>query len=267
MWRWPFPRALAVAAFMIAAQLAVFGPALAQPADARPLTVFAAASLKTALDAVSADYQTSTGSKIVLSYASSAALAKQIEQAAPADVFISADLAWMDYLAGQGLIDRATQTNLLGNRLVLIAPKSSVVALKVEKNFALADAIGNGKLAVGDVASVPAGKYAKAALENLGVWAAAEPKLAQVENVRAALALVARQEATLGIVYKTDAAAEPNVKVIDTFPEATHPPIVYPIAVTAASKASGAAKDFVAYLRSPAAKTVFETAGFKVLAN
>ena len=186
-------------------------------------TVFAAASLKTALDKATAAFLASTGKKVTVSYASSSALAKQIEQAAPADVFISADLEWMDYLAKKGLVKDDSRFNFLGNRLVLIAPSTSTASLKIAPNFALADAIGDSKLAVADVKAVPAGKYAKSALEKLGVWTAIEGKLAQAENVRAALALVAREEAKLGIVYQTDAKAEAKVKILDTFPEDAHP--------------------------------------------
>ena len=268
-WGWQI---LPVLVLAVMAVVTVGGPlqsaGVVQAAEARNITVFAAASMKSALDVVAADYQRTSGNKVVLSYASSAALAKQIEQAAPADVFLSADLDWVDYLADKGLIDTATRSNLLGNRLVLIAPATSTASLKIADGMPLADAIGAGRLAVGDVASVPAGKYAKAALEKLGVWKAVEPKLAQVENVRAALALVARGEATLGIVYQTDAAAEPNVRIVDTFPEATHPAIIYPIAVMKAATpdAAAAAAALIAYLRTAPAAAIFERAGFTMLA-
>lgn len=243
----------------------VVTPARAQKTDTATVTVFAAASLKNALDEASAGFTQSTGIKTAISYAASSALAKQIEQAAPADVFVSADLDWMDYLAGKDLIEPATRVNLLGNRLVLIAPASSTATLEIKHGFDLAAAIGDSKLATGDVKSVPAGKYAKAALEKLGVWDAVAPKLAPAENVRAALALVAQGEAVLGIVYETDAKAEPKVKVVGTFPADTHPPIVYPIAVTKAAASAQAAKALLAFLKTPAAAAVFTKHGFTVM--
>src|SRR2546423_14208122 len=182
-------------------------PARAQGSD---VVIFAAASLKNALDAVNAQWQKETGKKAVVSYAASSALAKQIEQGAPAHVFISADLAWMGYLAQKGLIKPETRSNLLGNRLVLIAPKDQAQPLEVKRGFDLAGRIGNGRLAVANLDAVPAGKYAKAALVKLGVWDRVATKTAQAENVRAALLLVARAEAPVGIVYQTDAASEPN---------------------------------------------------------
>lgn len=240
-------------------------PARAQKTETATVTVFAAASLKNALDEASAAFTQATANKTAISYAASSALAKQIEQAAPADVFVSADLDWMDYLAGKDLIEPATRVNLLGNRLVLIAPASSTATLEIKHGFDLAAAIGDSKLATGDVKSVPAGKYAKAALEKLGVWDAVAPKLAPAENVRAALALVAQGEAVLGIVYETDAKAEPKVKVVGTFPADTHPPIVYPIAVTKAAASAQAAKALLAFLKTPAAAAVFTKHGFTVM--
>src|SRR5256714_8850363 len=182
-------------------------PARAQGSD---VVIFAAASLENALDAVNAQWQKETGKKAVVSYAASSALAKQIEQGAPAHVFISADLDWMGYLAQKGLIKPETRSNLLGNRLVLIAPKDDARPLEVKRGFDLAGRIGNGRLAVANLDAVPAGKYAKAALVKLGVWDRVATKTAQAENVRAALLLVARAEAPVGIVYQTDAASEPN---------------------------------------------------------
>ncbi len=253
--------------FFVALALAAFAPcwASAQQSDAKRITVFAAASLKNALDEAAAAYQRESGAETALSYAASSALAKQIEQGAPADVFISADLDWMDYLAKANLIAADTRANLLGNRLVLIAPALRPVALKIAPGFALAEALGDGRLAVADVKAVPAGKYAKAALEKLGVWAAVEGKLAQAENVRAALVLVSRGEAPLGIVYQTDAAADAGVKVVDVFPEDTHPPIVYPIAATAGAKFPDAARAFVSFLKGNAAGEIFAKQGFAVL--
>jgi molybdate transport system substrate-binding protein len=239
---------------------------LAAPAAraAETVTVFAAASLKTALDAVSAAWTADTGRKAVVSYAASSALAKQIEQGAPADIFISADLDWMDYLGQKDLIDKASVKRLLGNDIVLIAPKDSTAVAEIAPGFELAELLGGGRLAMGDVRSVPAGKYGKAALQSLGVWDSVENSLAQAENVRAALKLVATGEAPLGIVYRTDAEAEPTVKVVGIFPPDSHPPIVYPVAVTADSKAA-AAGEFLAYLSSPAAREIFKAQGFRLL--
>lgn len=233
--------------------------------DAKTITIFAAASLKNALDSAAAAYDKQTGTKIVASYAASSALAKQIENAAPADVFISADLEWMKYLADKSLIKPGSQINYLGNRLVLVAPATSTATLKIAKDFALADAIGDGKIAMADVKGVPAGKYGKAALEALGVWAAVESKIAQSDNVRSALALVARGEAPFGIVYQTDAVAEKNVKIVDTFPEETHAPIVYPVAITASAPNAEASSAFVAYLKTADGQAHFTQQGFTIL--
>jgi len=234
------------------------------PAAAARLLVFAAASLKNALDDITPVYRNQGNAEIVASYGGSAALAKQIEAGAPADIFISADLDWMDYLAGKQLIKPATRSNLLSNAIVLIAPSSSTLSIAIAPNLPLAESLGDGRLAMADPASVPAGKYGRAALETLGVWASVAAKIAPAENVRAALLLVARGEAPLGIVYRTDAAAEPGVRIVGTFPEASHPPIVYPVAVTANSSDPGA-PEFVAYLRSPPAKAAFVKQGFTVL--
>jgi molybdate transport system substrate-binding protein len=228
--------------------------------------VFAAASLKNALDDAIAAYGRETGTKVIASYAASSALAKQIEQGAPAQLFISADLAWMDYLAERGLVEEATRVNLLGNSLVLVAPKDSTVGeVALGQGVDLAALLGDGRLAVGEVSSVPAGKYAKAALEKLGGWSGVESRLAQSENVRAALALVARGEAPLGIVYRTDAAADPTVRIVGTFPPDSHPPIIYPAAVTKGGDAGGAA-DFLKFLSGSVAKAAFEKQGFTLLA-
>jgi molybdate transport system substrate-binding protein len=246
--------------FGLAQSLAV-DPAKAQSSD---VVVFAAASLKNALDDINAAWTKETGKKAVISYASSPALAKQIEQSAPADLFISADLDWMDYVAERKLIKAETRGNLLGNRLVLVGSKGSP-PLAVKAGVDLSGALKGGKLAVANVDSVPAGKYGKAAMEKLGVWESVKDKLAQSENVRAALLLVSRGEAPLGIVYKTDAAADPNLAIVGEFPEDTHPPIFYPAAITANSK-HGDASAFLAFLRSPTAKALFEKQGFTVLA-
>jgi molybdate transport system substrate-binding protein len=252
---------------LAAAALLAWGPPQA-PARAQggDVVVFAAASLKNALDAINAEWQKETGKKAVISYAASPALAKQIEQGAPAQVFISADLDWMDYLAGKSLIKADTHSNLLGNRIVLIAPKDKAQAVDIKPGFDLARIVGDGRLSMANVDAVPAGKYRKAALEKLGVWASVSGKIAQAENVRAALLLVSRGETPAGIVYQTDAAADPNVKIIGTFPDDTHPPIIYPVALTASATHPDAA-GFLAYLKSAKAKTLFEAQGFTVLSN
>jgi molybdate transport system substrate-binding protein len=249
------------AAFLLLGLALSSAPAEAQSKD---LIVFAAASMKNALDEVNAAYQGKTGQKATTSYAASSALAKQIEAGAPADIFISADLDWMDYVAQKNLIKPQTRVDLLGNEIVLIAPKTSDAKVTIAPNFPLAKLLGDGRLAMADPAAVPAGKYGKAALEKLGVWASVENKIAPAENVRAGLLLVARGETPFGIVYATDAAAEPGVKIVGTFPEDTHPPIVYPVAIVAASTSPGA-QAYLDYLKSPDAKPAFEKQGFTVL--
>lgn len=238
-------------------------PAFAQD---RSLTVFAAASMKNALDDISAAYTAKTGVRIVASYAASSALAKQIEQGAPADIFASADADWMDYAVGRNTINEPTRINLLGNSIVLIAPKDSRIdQVAIGPGFDLAKLAGDGRIATGDVKAVPSGKYAKAALEKLGAWQAAAPRFAMAESVRAALALVARGEAPLGIVYSTDARVEPGVKIVGTFPTDSHPAIIYPVAATATAKPEAAS--YLAFLRSPAAKAIFEKYGFAFLVS
>jgi molybdate transport system substrate-binding protein len=239
----------------------VAGPAAAQSKD---VLVFAAASLKNALDDIHAQYTKETGKQLSISLAASSQLAKQIESGAPADIFISADLDWMDYLAQKNLIKIDTWKNLLGNELVLIAPKNRTLDIKIAAGFDLAKLLEGGKLAMADTAAVPAGKYGKAALEKLGIWASVSGQIAQAENVRAALALVARKEAPLGIVYQTDAAVEPGVRIVGVFPADTHPPIIYPAALTAGSS-NPDAPPFLAYLGSETAQPLFEKQGFTVL--
>lgn len=257
-----FGRAMIAAVGGLTALLLAGAPgALAQ----EKVTIFAAASLKNALDAVNAACAPDVGEKATVSYAASSALAKQIEEGAPADIFMSADLDWMKYLSDKKLIKAETETRLLGNRIVLIAPADSSAEAKIGKGFDLAGLLGGGKLAIGDVRAVPAGKYGKAALDSLGVWNSVEGKVAQAENVRAAQKLVATGEAPLGIVYQTDANAEKGVRVVGTFPEDSHPPIVYPVAQTAASKDSEAPA-FLKCLQSAKAKELFEAQGFTVLA-
>jgi molybdate transport system substrate-binding protein len=229
------------------------------------MVVFAAASLKNALDEIAAAWAKDTGKPAPrISYAASSALARQMEQGAPADLFISADLDWMDYAAGKNLIRPDSRFNLLGNKIVLIAPRDSRTTTLALTGGELAKALAGGKLSMGNVDAVPAGKYGKAALEKLGAWTSVKDSIAQAENVRAALVLVARGEAPLGIVYSTDAAAEPGVKVVATFPADSHPPITYPAALARESK-NADAKNFLDFLRSAKARAVFEKQGFTVL--
>ena len=220
--------------------------------------MFAAASLKNAFDEIAAAYP----AKLVISYGASSALARQIENGAPADVFISADLDWMDFVEKKGLLAPGTRRNLLGNRLVLIAPAKEPMKLQPAPGFAISSALNNGRIALAEPNSVPAGKYAKAAFEKLGVWDQISGRVAAAENVRAALRLVARGEAPLGVVYQTDASDEPAVMVAGVFPEDSHPPIVYPVAVLKGAKAGAA--PFLEFLASPAARRVFEKHGFTV---
>jgi molybdate transport system substrate-binding protein len=248
----------------LAAAIAVAIAPHSATAQQKSITIFAAASMKNALDDVDAAFTKQHGINVVASYAASSTLMKQIEQGAPADVYISADLKWMNYGAQRNLIRNDTRADLLGNRLVLIAPKDSKIGnVTIGQGFDLAALAGSGRIAVGDVRAVPAGLYAKAALEKLGAWAAAEPKLAMAENVRAALALVARGEAPLGIVYDTDAKIEPDVKIVGVFPDDSHPPIIYPVALTANAKPD--AGQYLAFLRTETAKTIFQHYGFTVL--
>ena len=247
-------------ATIVLAFFAVLGADFAAGQD-KSITVFAAASMRNALDDINAAFTKSTGIKVAASYAASSALMKQIEQGAPADVFASADLDWMDYGSRKKVINDATRVNLLGNQLVLIVPKDSKLDnVTIGPGFDLAKLAGDSRIATGDVKVVPVGKYAKAALEKLGSWQAAAPKFAMMENVRAALILVARGEAPLGIVYSTDAKVEPRVKIIGTFPADSHPAIVYPVAATVAAKPE--ANTYLSYLRSAAAFAVFERYGF-----
>lgn len=231
---------------------------------AEKVTVFAAASMKNALDAANAEWAKESGKEAVVSYAASSALAKQIEGGAPADVFISADLDWMDYLAKKNLIKADTRSNLLGNSIVLVAAKDKVKPVDIKQGFDLAGLIGDGKLAMGEPKSVPAGKYGQTALDKLGIWKAVEPKAAFAESVRAALALVSRGEAPYGIVYQTDAAADKGVAIVGTFPADSHPPIIYPVALLAESKNADAAA-YLDFLKSDKAAPFFTAQGFTIL--
>jgi molybdate transport system substrate-binding protein len=250
----------------IAFMLLALGASHASPARGqdKTITVFAAASLKNAIDDINAAFNTAIGIKVVVSYAATSALVKQIEQGAPADVLLSADLQWMDYASEKKLIKLDTRVNLLGNTLVLIAGKDSKLDhVAIGPGFDIVKLAGSERIAVADVKAVPAGRYAKAALAVLGAWANAEARLAQAENVRAALAYVSRGEAPIGIVYATDAKIDPGVKIVGIFPDGSHPPVIYPVALTANAKPE--AVHYLAFVRSSAAKTIFEKYGFAFL--
>jgi molybdate transport system substrate-binding protein len=254
--------ALRLSAALFLLVLSTFGNA--PEAQSGKVLVFAAASLKTALDEINAQWQGRTGKRAVVSYAASSALAKQIEQGAPADIFISADLDWMEYLAERKLIRPETRSDLLSNRLVLIAPKGTNLQVDIKPGFPLASLLGQGHLALANTDAVPAGKYSKAALEMLGVWELVKGRIAQAENVRAALLLVSRGEAPLGIVYESDAVSDPSVVTVGILPDATHPRIIYPIALTSGSTSPDAG-GFLDELKSPQARTIFEKQGFTML--
>jgi molybdate transport system substrate-binding protein len=250
------------AAFLVCLTAVLAAPIV--HAQDRSVTVFAAASLKNALDDVNAAFNRAGGAKVVVSYAATSALVKQIEQGAPADVFLSADVRWMDYAAEHKLVATGTRVNLLGNKLALIAPKNSKLDnIAIGPGFDIAKLAGDGRIAVADVKAVPAGRYAKAALEALGAWAGVENRLAQAENVRAALAYVSRGEAPIGIVYATDARIDPGVKVVGLFPDGSHPAVTYPVAATTGANAE--AERYLGFLRSAAAKAIFEAYGFSFL--
>jgi molybdate transport system substrate-binding protein len=244
---------------MAAALFFIGAPLVAHAAD---ITVFAAASLSDALKDAGKSYEAKTGHSAAISFAASSALARQIEASQGADIFISADNDWMDYLDKKGLIDRASRKTLLGNHLVLIAPMGSNPALTIAPHFGLLDALHGGRLSVADPDSVPAGRYAKTALLYLGVWNNVADHLASAENVRVALAYVARGEAPLGIVYATDALSEPKVHIVGTFPDDSHQPIVYPAALTRDAKPL--AHEFLDYLSTPAAQAIFRKYGFQI---
>ncbi len=254
-------RVLSVLSATVVLGAASFGAA---PVAAEEVVVFAAASMKNALDAVAADFQAATGNTVTISYAGSNALAKQIIEGAPADIFVSAATNWMDEVEKAGVIVDGTRKDLFGNTLVLIAHGKDAAPVEIGPGFDLKGLLGDGKLAMALVDSVPAGQYGKASLESLGVWAAVEPSVAQADNVRAALAFVSIGEAPYGIVYATDAAADDNVTVIGTFPEDSHPAIVYPGALlTAAGDAADRA--FYEALSSDAADAKFAAEGFAIL--
>ncbi|MBM9593787.1 molybdate ABC transporter substrate-binding protein [Roseitranquillus sediminis] len=248
---------LGAVAFAVAALLAA-------PLAAAEVVVFAAASLKNALDEIAASWSDATGHATTISYAGSSTLANQIAHGAPADIFISASTDWMDALEAGGHIREETRRDLLGNRLVLIAHDATDGAVDLGPDLDLAGLLGDRRLAMAMVDSVPAGIYGKAALVTLGVWESVAPRVAQTDNVRAALALVSLGEAPYGIVYATDAAAADGVAVVATFPPEAHPPIVYPAAVTSGSEAA-AAVSFLDFLSSDAARAAFERQGFMAI--
>jgi molybdate transport system substrate-binding protein len=224
------------------------------------ILVFAAASLSNVLEEIGDAYETQTGNKVIFSFAGSMTLARQIEASSGVDVFVSADLDSMDYLEQRGLILSSSRENFLQNELVLVAPQDSTMRLAIAPGFALEDALGGGRLALANSVSVPAGRYAKAALSSLGVWDEVSHLLAEAEDVRAALSFVARGEAPLGIVYATDAKIEPRVRIVADFPSNSHPPVLYPVALT--SDARPGAEEFLEYLGSSQAHILLENAGF-----
>jgi molybdate transport system substrate-binding protein len=248
-----------VAAALAAAILAFIAPA----AIGETITVLAAASLTDALGEIGKAYQAKTGTLPSLSFAASSTLARQIEASGGADIFISADVEWMDYLDSRRLIAHVTRKDLLGNHLVLIAPAQPAVSLTIAPHFDLLGALHGGRLAIADPDSVPAGKYARTALTTLGVWGSVVDHTVNAENVRVALAYVARGEAPLGIVYTTDAIGEARVRIVGTFPENSHAPIVYPAALTRDAKPG--AKAFLDFLSGAEARAIFEKDGFIVL--
>lgn len=255
-----------LALILVATLFAFALPARAADAPKQELLVFGAASLTNVLDEIGAAYTKATGQPLKSSYAASSALARQIEAGARADVFLSADVEWMDYLQTRNLIDKASRRNLLGNRLVLVAPADSNLQLRIAPNFPLMQALGsNGRLATGDPDSVPVGRYARSALTTLGVWNEVADRLVRAENVRAALSFVARGETPLGIVYETDALVEKKVRIVDVFPDNSHLPIVYPAAITVTARPGS--KEFLEYLGGPTAAALFRKYGFSVLSR
>ncbi|MBE9636098.1 molybdate ABC transporter substrate-binding protein [Salipiger mangrovisoli] len=255
----PFARRLRP---LVAGALLIVLPLAAQ---AEEVVVFAAASLKTALEDIAADYEARTGDEITISFAGSSALARQIQQGAPADIFISANEAWMDELETDGLLEPGTRSDLLRNSIVLIAHGTEAEPVEISDALDLPALLGDGRLAMALVDAVPAGIYGKAALESLGLWPQVAPRVAQADNVRAALALVSTGEAPLGIVYATDAAADKAVSVIGTFPEDSHAPIIYP-AARLSGRDGVAAADFLSHLHGDEARAVFEAQGFVMAA-
>jgi molybdate transport system substrate-binding protein len=252
--------------FMVVMLLASGLPAPPAGAAGSPVLVFAAASLRNALGDAIAGYEKSGGGKVIASYAASSALAQQLENGNDADLYISADLDWMNDVEKHGLIMAATRKNFLGNSLVLIAPRAAHVStVKIAKGFDLKKLLGDGRLAMANPDAVPAGKYGKAALEYLGIWKSVEGRVASAQNVRAALLYVDRGETPYGIVYATDAAADKNVAVVGRFPKDSHPPIIYPVALMKSASHQAEARKFLAFIEAPAAEKYFEDQGFTVL--
>ena len=251
---------------VVLASLTLFAATLAfgsEPAEPKPVTVFAATSLTNVMQQLGKQFTGATGVPLRFSFAASSVLARQIEAGAGADVFFSADLEWMDYLAQRGLIQNSTRHNVVGNRLVLIAPADSTVNLKIEPGFAIVAALGAGRLATADPDSVPVGRYARQALTTLGVWPDVSDRLVRAQDVRHALMFVARGEVRLGIVYATDAKVEKRVRIVDTFPANTHLPITYPVALLSNAKAG--ASQFAEFIRGDVAQAVFASSGFVAL--
>lgn len=251
---------------LVAAALLSFAPATSFAQRQAPVTVFAAASLTNALQDIGRVYTARFGQSVRFSFASSSVIARQLEGGARADLFVSADRQWMDYVESRGLIDNGTRRDILRGRLALIAPRASPLRLAIRPRFPLAAALGRrGRLAIGDPAYVPAGRYAHAALRRLGVWDAVAGRLVRAEHVRVALAYVARGEAPLGIVYETDARIEPGVRVVGLFPDASHPPIVYPAALT--RRAAPGTRAFYDFMRGPTGAAIFRRHGFGIAAG
>jgi molybdate transport system substrate-binding protein len=249
----------------VLATVFICGCALAPASPARengkpPLLVFAAASLTNVMEELSASWTASSGTQVRLSFAASSVLARQIEAGGRADLFISADQEWMDYLQSRNLIDKSSRRNLVGNRLVLIAPADSMADLRITAGFPLAAALARGRLSTGDPDSVPVGRYARSALISLGVWEEIQDRLVRADNVRSAMMFVARGEAPFGIVYNTDAVVDSKERIVDTFPENTHAPITYPGAMTIA--ANNEARVFLEFLGNTDARDTWRRFGF-----
>jgi len=250
---------------LLACALSITGAARAEEPKKPELLVFAAASLTNVLGDIAQTWEKSGGAPVKLSFAASSVLARQIEAGAKADVFISADQEWMDYLQTRNLISQPSRVNLVGNRLVLIAPADSKIELEIKRGFDLAGALAGGRLATGDPDTVPVGRYARAALTSLGVWDQVADRLVRADNVRSAMTFVARGEVPLGIVYATDAQVDQKVRVVATFPESSHAPITYPAAAIATTGTGAAA--FVVFLRGSDAAPLWKKYGFLELAK
>ena len=259
------PRSLSRRTVFCMAMLAFAGKGFAQEPRKPELLVFAASSLTNVLGELSPAWEKDSGQTVRLSFAASSVLARQIEAGGAADVFVSADQEWMDYLAERKLLDLKSRRDLVGNSLVLVAPADSAVSLAIVPGFKLSEAMAGGRLATGDPDTVPVGRYAKAALTTLGVWDQVSSRLVPAENVRAAMTYVARGEAPLGIVYATDAQIEKKIRVVGTFPDSSHAPITYPAAATATAGPSASA--YLAWLASSEAAMVWKKHGFRELSK